>query len=520
MDSDEGKNGINGDDAKKEKEVFFDKTLQTMKVDESSFTKTEPTTQRPKTVQPFETYKKRPKCTKWNFQQQDFPPEVYNIDPLPADSSTQPSTPWGDVFGYNNNNSLDVPKQIENGATVSSTNDSYFRATRLVRGRSYARPNAFDLEQLYELPDLQDLASPPNPEYADDNLWTKNGALWFRTTPFRLGLLAISYFSFGPMVHFLYTHLPAIDKLESLSESNFVPGISIVYGTYLSLTLSILYSRQQKITELCAKETSQLLQLTRRVFQLFDDSSTKNTMKGKVDVPASIKSTYKISAAEFIADQVRILVKTSRGRELMKIIYSDPYEGVDKVLNDYRDELVAMKNHQQQRNTIVDVSSSMVCIGRGLYYLLLCRDKEELTLSPSAQTTQALINTCSDQMGTLVLTRSQRLSNESTFLPPAHFIVARVLAALIIIGYTIATVPIVDVEGNPPVASSAFFAVLCTVGVYQIRRSGIAANLLAIKWIIQKDPTLACEVNFEGEVGHEILWQDPLKMEEISNLKQ
>mmetsp|Transcript_7501 Transcript_7501/g.18035 ORF Transcript_7501/g.18035 Transcript_7501/m.18035 type:complete len:96 (+) Transcript_7501:623-910(+) len=57
-------------------------------------------------------------------------------------------------------------------------------------------------------------------------------------------------------------------------------------------------------------------------------------------------------------------------------------------------------------------------------------------------------------------------------------------------------------------------------GVYQIRRSGIAANLLAIKWIIQKDPTLACEVHFEGEVGHEILWQDPLKMEQIAQQQQ
>ena len=149
-----------------------------------------------------------------------------------------------------------------------------------------------------------------------------------------------------------------MEKLEILSESNFVPGISIVYGTYLSLTLSILYSRQQKITELCAKETSQLLQLTRRVFQLFDETNMT------VDIiPVKIKSSYKISVAEYIADQVRILVKASRGRELMKIIYSDPYEGVDKVLNEYRDELVVRKNQQQQNEgggTFVDISSSMV----------------------------------------------------------------------------------------------------------------------------------------------------------------
>jgi hypothetical protein len=35
---------------------------------------------------------------------------------------------------------------------------------------------------------------------------------------------------------------------------------------------------------------------------------------------------------------------------------------------------------------------------------------------------------------------------------------------MLIVGYTIATVPIVDENGQPPLASSAFFAVLC--GVY------------------------------------------------------
>jgi hypothetical protein len=42
--------------------------------------------------------------------------------------------------------------------------------------------------------------------------------------------------------------------------------------------------------------------------------------------------------------------------------------------------------------------------------------------------------------------------------------VAKVLAAMLIVGYTIATVPIVVENGQPPLASSAFFSVLC--GVY------------------------------------------------------
>ncbi|CAJ1946568.1 unnamed protein product [Cylindrotheca closterium] len=490
--SDKG-NKINGDDENNQKDLFVDETFQTTLYnnDGSSSSSTSTKTKRSST-QSFEFYAPRPKCNKWTSQQQDFPPEVYNIDPLPPDAQTM----WADG-GTSGQDDAKATKQVGNG-------DDYFRATLLVRGRSYARPNAFELDQLYELPDLQDLASPPNPEYVGDNLWSNNGALLFRTTPFRLGLLIFFFFSFGPMVNFLYTHLPAVEKLESLSESNFVPGISIVYGTYLSLTLNILYQRQQKITDFCAKETSQLLQLTRRIFHLLDET---NTMKGKADIPASEKSKFKISVAEYIADQVRVLVKASRGRELMKIVYSDPYEGIDEVLNEYRDELVAMKNTKEAGGIMVDVSNSLNLIG-----------------------------TCSDVVSNMVVVRSERLSNESTFLPPAHFIVARVLAALIIIGYTVATVTFVDADGYPPVASSAFFAVLSTVylffstiisdlnnpfnGVYQIRRSGIAANLLAIKWIIQKDPTLACEVNFEGEVGHEILWQDPLKMEQMAQQKQ
>ena len=69
-------------------------------------------------------------------------------------------------------------------------------------------------------------------------------------------------------------------------------------------------------------------------------------------------------------------------------------------------------------------------------------------------------------MPNLVLARSERLSNESTFLPPAHFVVARVLATMIIIGYTVAAVPMVDDQGNPPIISSAFLALLFAVYLF------------------------------------------------------
>jgi hypothetical protein len=238
-------------------------------------------------------YKKplKKKCNKRTFREQDFPPEVYNIDPLPSDSSQN--------AGY----------------------AGYARATRLVQGRSYARQNAFALDQMQELPNLQDLSSPPHKMRPSVFL-----------NRFRVLVLVGSFLAFAPLTSMIATYMPAVNKLEALSENNFVPGISIVYGTYLSLTLSILYTRQQKITEFCAKETSQLLQLTRRIMHLFRNDDRR-----------------RLSAAEYIADQVRILVKASRGRELMKVIYSDPYEGMDSLLNEYRDDMEKDDNSAVRR---------------------------------------------------------------------------------------------------------------------------------------------------------------------------
>lgn len=224
----------------------------------------------------------RQNSKKRSFQEQDFPIEAYYIDPLPT----------------------------------TGTADDDGRAVRLVRERSYARQDAFTV--LQDLPNLQDLSSPPNSE----------NFLRFRVLA-PLSILVGSFLAFAPLTAMIADSTPAIDQMQSsLSENDFVPGISIVYGTYLSLTLSMLYARQQRLTELCAKESAKLLQLTRRVFHLFRSDQEK-----------------RLSAAEYIADQVRILVKASRGRELMKVIYSDPYEGIDTLLNEYRDDMVIGDNN-------------------------------------------------------------------------------------------------------------------------------------------------------------------------------
>ena len=97
---------------------------------------------------------------------------------------------------------------------------------------------------------------------------------------------------------------------EDLDEitSKFGPGVSILYGTFISLTLSILYQRVKDIQDAAARESAMLTLVTRNLLSVF-----------KKDRDLAIE------AAQCCADQVRTLVKTSRGAELMLVMYSDPY---------------------------------------------------------------------------------------------------------------------------------------------------------------------------------------------------
>jgi len=69
-----------------------------------------------------------------------------------------------------------------------------------------------------------------------------------------------------------------------------------LYGTFVSLTLSILYERQRKIQEAVALEASLLVYATRGLLSLF-----------RKDKQLSL------DAGQCTADQIRTLIASSRG---------------------------------------------------------------------------------------------------------------------------------------------------------------------------------------------------------------
>lgn len=213
-----------------------------------------------------------------------IPPSVYELDPLPDDKKTTIFNP--EMIPYD-----------------------YLRSTRLLEGRSYARNTAFQKDNMNDLPNLQDLSSPSESnDILNDKLWS--------TTGFRFGVFLGAFLAFPKIVIFLrFQETIPLSEFDQLTGS-FSTGVSILYGTLISLTLSILYERQKCISDQVATESALLVMLTRNLLSIF-----KNDKDGK------------IAAGECIADQVQILVKESRGKELMTMIYADPYGRILDLLN-------------------------------------------------------------------------------------------------------------------------------------------------------------------------------------------
>jgi hypothetical protein len=187
------------------------------------------------------------------------------------------------------------------------------KRTRLLKNRSYARLEPFEKEKMRAPPSLEDLNSPPS-SFAD-TFWT--GA------PYRLGSFLSAYIAFPYITKFL-NHFVTASTLEASDlddiTSKFGPGVSILYGTFISLTLSILYTRQQTIQDSVAAESAVLVAVTRNLLTLF-----------RRDPEIAME------AGQCAADQVRTLVRGSRGSELMQLMYSDPYARMLELV-DYKEQ--------------------------------------------------------------------------------------------------------------------------------------------------------------------------------------
>lgn len=280
------------------------------------------------------------------------------------------------------------------------------------------------------------------------------------STPANVFSFTVAYFGFPFLIELLHEVITTSKPLLDEMLTTFTPGISILYGTFTSLTLSILYNRQRMIQDHVAVECSLLTILLRSVLSLFRDDRCKS-----------------VEAGQCVADQVRTLVRSSRGEELMLLVYSDPYA---RIL-----ELVDLYEYETIRSPNVAVQSSAT-----------------------------LVSFCRDTIRQLAEYRSKRLSDETPALPPTHFLILNILTALILMCYSISVVPTIDVvSGRPPHESSLLFGTLATVyilfynfandlnnpfeGLYQIRRSCAASHLLEIKWLIAQHPALKGNVDFE-----------------------
>jgi len=208
-------------------------------------------------------------------------------------------------------NLLDLPLEPEVSFIIRNA-----RATRLVKDRSYARRESFEAENITSRPTLVDLSPPKVKVYS--KLWT--------SAFYRLGVLAVAYYSFPSLTRTLEkTVTMTPDLLEELA-SKFAPGISILYGTFISLTLSILYDRLNNIQDLVATESSLISFLSQSMLTIFRNDKERI-----------------IRGGQCIADQIRILVKESRGRELMSVIYSDPYLRILELLVEKEEEIATEK---------------------------------------------------------------------------------------------------------------------------------------------------------------------------------
>lgn len=321
--------------------------------------------------------------------------------------------------------------------------------TRLLTERAYARQEPFAAENMTLPPSLDDLAARNREPF--EGFWI--------STPARILLFSASFISFPVLTKFLDVFVTM--EPEQLDEiaSKFAPGISILYGTFISLTLSILYNRQRDIQDNVALECALLIDITRTLLSLFSDFRDKA-----------------VEAGQCAADQIRTLVRSSRGAELMLLMYNDPYARMLELVDTLEDELYLQTGGAARFNTRIAYSRDII---KDLYKV-----------------------------------RAQRLSDESLALPPTHFLILNTLTALILLGYTISILPTVNAStGEPSNESSLLFGVLTTTyiifyyfasdlnnpfrGVYQLRRSCAASHLLEAKWLIANHPLLRGQVDFE-----------------------
>ena len=186
--------------------------------------------------------------------------------------------------------------------------------------RAYGNRDLLDTDHLKLAPTLDDL-NQVQP--------TKDKTLW-SSGPYRLGVFVSSFFVFPYVCTVLSTLVTITEDEFDIINDQFTPGIGILYGTFVALTLDILYERQNKVQENASVEASLLSQVTQNVLNLFRDN---------VDIAQE--------AAQIIADQVRIIVYRSRGGEMLSIMRADPYARLLSIVDHYQRDKDTFTPHEE-----------------------------------------------------------------------------------------------------------------------------------------------------------------------------
>ena len=222
--------------------------------------------------------------------------------------------------------------------------------------RSYSNRELLDTDHYNMAPTLDDL----NQEQP-----AKSKIFWV-TSGFRLGVLVIAFFVFPLLCNVLNALVEVSDDEFDIINEQFTPGIGILYGTFVALTLDILYERQGKVQENASVEASLLSQVTQNVLNLFRD-----------------ETEIAREATQIIADQVRIIVYRSRGSEMLSIMRADPYARLLSIVDHYQRDGTSFTPHQE-----------------------------------------ALIDGLRGEIPALMEARAKRLSDEASALPPVSYILS------------------------------------------------------------------------------------------------
>ena len=208
----------------------------------------------------------------------------------------------------------------ENG--MGRLDNERFRS-RIVMNRSYARSGPFTKQNLKQRPTIDDLL--PIPYAVTESFYV--------TIPARILTVLGSAFLFPYIIQFLDPCLGSMSP-NDLNDivSNFVPSIGLLYSAMIAFTLSNLYTRQQNIQDAVARESALLSIVTKNLLSLF--KKDKDLM---------------IDAGNCVAKQVTALVKNSRGEELLRMIYNDPYGRIVDLIDAEEERIENRKGNFQRK---------------------------------------------------------------------------------------------------------------------------------------------------------------------------